>query len=107
MRPHICGNTNAIVTGFGRLGCDIVDLDDMVPLERARQAMGPDQVLLGNLDPVRDVRDGTALSIREWLAACHRAAGERYIVGAGCELPRDTPPANVRAFSEDAYSHRP
>jgi uroporphyrinogen-III decarboxylase len=68
--------------------------------------MGPDQVLLGNIDPVRALRDGTPESVTEAIAACHRDAGPRYIVGAGCEVPRGTPPANVLALTEYARSAR-
>ncbi|MFB3923491.1 MAG: uroporphyrinogen decarboxylase family protein [Terriglobia bacterium] len=102
VRLHICGNTRRILEGMGRLGCEIVDLDFMVPIAEARAKMGPNQALLGNLDPVRAVRGGTPESIAAALAECHRAAGARYIVGAGCEIPRDTPPENVRAFAEYA-----
>ena len=28
-------------------------------------------------------------------------------VGAGCEIPRDTPAANLRALCEYAHDHRP
>ena len=101
-RLHICGNTTAILPEIGRLGCDIVDLDYPVSVAAARAAMGPRQILLGNLDPVRGVRNGTPEGIRAALAECHRQAGERFIVGAGCEIPRDTKPENVRAFAEYA-----
>jgi MtaA/CmuA family methyltransferase len=102
VRLHICGNTRRILAGMGRLGCDIVDLDFMVPIAEAREKMGPNQVLLGNLDPVRAVREGTPESIAAALAECHNQAGPRYIVGAGCEVPRGTPPANLHAFAEYA-----
>jgi MtaA/CmuA family methyltransferase len=105
VRLHICGNTRRILAGMGRLGCEIVDLDFMVPLAEGRKKMGPDQVLLGNLDPVRAVRDGTPESIAAALAECHRQAVPRYIVGAGCEVPRGTPPANLHAFAEYARAH--
>ncbi len=105
VRLHICGNTRRILAGMGRLGCEIVDLDFMVPLAEGREEMAPDQVLLGNLDPVRAVRDGTPESIAAGLAACHRQAGPRYIVGAGCEVPRGTPPANVHAFAAYAATY--
>jgi len=97
-RLHICGHTAAIMGEIGRLGCDIVDVDFLVSLEHARRETGPQQVLLGNLDPVRALRDGTPDGIRAAVAACRRAAGPRYIVGAGCEVTRDTPPANVHAL---------
>lgn len=104
VRLHICGNINAILEPIGRLGCDIVDLDFMVPVADARQAMGPDQVLLGNIDPVRDLRDGTPESIAEAIGQCHRDAGDRYIVSAGCEVPRGTPRENVQALTDYARS---
>lgn len=98
VRLHICGNTRAIFEGMGGLGCDIVDLDWMNPLHEARTVMGPDQVLLGNLDPVAVVRDKTADEIHAALRRCHAEAGLNYILSAGCEVTRDTPHENVRAF---------
>lgn len=105
VRLHICGDTRPILSGMGKLGCAIVDLDHMVPLEAARQAMGPEQVLLGNLDPVSCLRSGTPESVTEAVARCHAEAGPRYIVGAGCEIVRDTPEANVRALHDYARTH--
>jgi len=105
IRLHICGNTSSILEGMGRLGCGIVDLDWMVPLSQAREAMGPDQVLLGNVDPVAILRNGTAASIHDTLAECHRQAGQRYIVGAGCEVVRDTPLENLRAMCDYARAN--
>ncbi len=106
VRLHICGNTKRILEGMGRLGADIVDLDYPSPIAMGRAAMGPNQVLLGNLDPVKVVRDGTPESVTEAIAACHRDAGDRYIAGAGCELCRGTPDANVFALRDYARSHR-
>jgi MtaA/CmuA family methyltransferase len=106
VRLHMCGDTNAIVDGMGRLGCDIVDLDYPVDMAGARARM-PGQVILGNVEPVGVMRNGTPETVTEALAACHRAAGPRYIVGAGCELPRDTPEANVRAMCAFARDTAP
>jgi MtaA/CmuA family methyltransferase len=105
VRLHICGNTRRMLEGMARLGCDIVDIDSQVPLAEAREKMGPNQVLLGNLDPVRVLRDATAETVFGALAECHRQAGPRYIVAAGCEVVRDTPLANMRALVEYARSH--
>jgi MtaA/CmuA family methyltransferase len=107
VRLHICGNTRPLLASMGRLGADIVDLDSPAPMAEARQAMGPHQVLLGNIDPVRVLRDGTPASITAALAACHAAAGDRYIVGAGCEVPRGTPRENLLALARyaDAMGH--
>ena len=104
-RLHICGNTRRILKGIGELGCDFIDVDSMVPMSEAREKMGPEQVLLGNLDPVRDLRNGTPQSVCARVAECHREAGPRFIVGAGCEVPRDTPAANVHALVRYARQH--
>jgi len=99
VRLHICGDTRAILEGVGLLGCEIVDLDYLTPVAQAREKWGPRQALMGNLDPVRIVRDGTPDDILRELAECHRQAGDRFIVGAGCEVPRDTPRQNLRTLS--------
>jgi MtaA/CmuA family methyltransferase len=106
VRLHICGNTSPILEGMGRLGCEIVDLDHMVSMADARAAMGPGQVLLGNIDPVSMLRNGTPENIRAALTACHAACGERYIVSAGCEVVRDTPLDNLRAMRDYARNQK-
>jgi len=107
VRLHICGNTRLILEEIGRLGCDIVDLDSLSPVSLAREKMGPHQVVMGNIDPVRTLRDGTPETVWQELAKCHRQAGDRFVVGAGCEIPRDTPPENVGVLSEYARSQHP
>ncbi len=107
VRLHICGNIRRILPGVGSLGCEMVDIDSMVSLEQARREMGANAVLAGNLDPVKTLRNGTPQSVTAAIAECHRQAGARYIVAAGCEVPRDTPEANVAALREYARSHVP
>ena len=105
VRLHICGDTRHLLAAFGRLGCEIVELDSMTPLSEARARMRPGQVVLGNVDPVRVVKDGTPDSIYEAVGECHRQAGARFIVGAGCEIPRGTPSANLLAMVKYARDH--
>jgi MtaA/CmuA family methyltransferase len=107
VRLHICGNTRFCLEGMGRLGCEIVDLDYPSPVAEGRAKMGPNQILLGNLNPVITLRHGTVGLVTQAVTECHRQAGTRYIVGAGCEVPRDTPAANVLALRDYARAHRP
>ena len=111
VRLHICGNTRSILGAMGRLGCEIVDLDYPSALSAGRAAMGPRQILLGNIHPVRVLRDGTPAAIQAAMAECHSQAGPRYIAGAGCEVPRDTRPGQpqgaVRLCAPDGpLTHR-
>ena len=107
VRLHICGNTRKILGGMGRLGCDVIDLDSLAPLALAREAMGEKQILLGNVNPVTVMRNGNVEGVFAAISECQRHAGKNYIVGAGCEIPRDTPPENLRALSEFARSPQP
>ncbi len=107
VRLHICGNTRKILEGMGKLNCEIVDLDYLAPVHEGRAKMGSDQIILGNINPVTIIRDGTPETVSQAIAECHRQAGPRYIVGAGCEIPRGTPPDNVTALKDYAYNHQP
>jgi len=105
VRLHICGKTQTILTDMARLGCDVVDIDSAVRIAEARAQLGPAQVLLGGIDPVRVLQQGTPADVEEALGACWRAAGPAYIVGAGCEIPRGTPAENVLTMAE--FARRP
>ncbi len=105
VRLHICGNTKPLLASMGKLGCDIVDLDSMAPMSLGREQMGSNQVLLGNINPVATLRDGTPESVWTAVEQCHQQAGQRFIVGAGCEVTRDTPNENLRAMHDYARSH--
>jgi uroporphyrinogen-III decarboxylase len=107
VRLHICGRTARIVEGMSRLGCEIVDLDFFTDLGPAREKAGSSQVFLGNIAPVGVLRNQSAAEVSAAVAACHQAAGPRFIVGAGCEIPRETTEANVRAKCAYAHGHRP
>jgi MtaA/CmuA family methyltransferase len=106
VRLHICGKTRKLYRGMAATGADIIDLDFLAPIAEARAEMGPHPVLLGNLDPVRVMRDCTPEIIEAGFARCHREAGPRYIVGAGCEVPAGTPDENLYAAARYARSHR-
>jgi uroporphyrinogen-III decarboxylase len=86
------------------LGCAIVDLDSLAPMDEARRDAGPDQVLLGNIDPVAVLMNGTPETVWEGLEECFQAASPRYVVGAGCEVPRTTPEENFIAMRDFARS---
>ena len=50
------------------------------------------------------LRNGTPESVTAAIAECHAQAGAPYIVGAGCEVVRDTPADNMRALGDYARS---
>ena len=105
VRLHICGRTGPICSEMARLGCEIVDLDALAPMGPGRKDSGPKQVLLGNIDPVRVLRDGTPEDVCREIGRCWKDAGPRLIIGAGCEVPRDTPEENLKTLVRFAREH--
>ncbi|MEI7807750.1 MAG: uroporphyrinogen decarboxylase family protein, partial [Verrucomicrobiota bacterium] len=95
-----CGRTSQLADALAKLGCEIVDLDTLVDMRAARAAMGDKQVLLGNIHTVNVVKNGKLEDVRSELAKCRADAGAAWIAGAGCEVPRHSPPENVRCFAQ-------
>jgi len=98
VRLHICGDITHLLRMVARLGADIVDLDWAVSMSEARRILGPRATLCGNLDPVGAVMHSTPERIAEEVREVYATVGNPYMVGAGCEVPRDTPVENLRAL---------
>lgn len=98
VRMHICGNITHLLPGLATLNLDILDVDYLVDLSAARQAVGPRVALAGNLNPVADVLNSTPDAIHQKVLDCYARAGGPFIVNAGCEIPHGTPEENLRAL---------
>ncbi len=95
---HICGDISRNIPYVAQTGSDIIDLDWMVSIAKAREAVGPDVTLCGNFDPSAVLLQGTPQDVAEAAKACLKAGGRRFILQPGCEVPPGTPEANIRAF---------
>jgi MtaA/CmuA family methyltransferase len=103
-RLHICGKTQSLASLMGQSGADLVDFDSPLDFRRAcDDCQGPTGIL-GNLDPVAEVRNGTPEGIIDSLRLCRDAANGRYVIGAGCEIPAGTPLPNLLAFHQFALN---
>ncbi len=100
VRMHICGNITHLLPRLATLGLDVIDVDHMVSLAKVRETLGRAVAIGANLDPVADVLRGPPARIREKLERCDRAAGNPFIVNAGCEIPSGTPEENLKALCE-------
>jgi len=100
VRLHICGNINPLYPLIAELDIDMIDLDSMCSISKARKILGNKPAIAGNIDPVKDLKDGTPEDIETLLNSCRRDAGRKYISGAGCEIPRGTPYKNLKAMGD-------
>jgi len=98
VKLHICGDVNNSVRFMAQTGCDVLDVDWMVPLDEARAAIGPDITLAGNFDPSAILLQGTPQDVADAARENIEMAGPRFLLQPGCEVPPGTPEANIRAF---------
>ncbi len=97
---HICGKTGALLEMMAKTGAKILELDHMVDLAEAKQRVGNQVILMGNLNPTELLLSGTPEQIEREVKMCIEAAGRdgRYIVSSGCEIPPLAPLENIRAM---------
>lgn len=104
---HICGNTTKIWREMADTGVSVLSLDDAVDLADAKGEVGDRVALLGNIRPTASMYLGTpddvTANARECLAKGW-GTPKGYILGLGCGLPIDTPPANIDALISAACS---
>jgi len=95
---HICGNISNNIALMAQTGTDMIDVDWMVSLAHAREAVGPEMTLCGNFDPAAVLLQGEPEDVAEAARKCIALGGQRFILQPGCEVPPGTAEANIRAF---------
>jgi uroporphyrinogen decarboxylase len=98
-RLHICGNTTHLLKDMAQSGAQIVDIDSMVDMYRAVEAL--DGILVcGNLNPVSIFLQGTPEKVREGVLMNAAIGYSRWVSAGGCEIPDQTPAENLHAQSQ-------
>jgi len=93
---------------FAETGADIVAINALVDLRLAKATIGDRVCLIGNIDPVAVMLQGTAAQVEAAAQACVDVAapGGGYILGTGCEVPPGAPLENLQALVRVAPGHR-
>ena len=97
---HICGNTTPFLESLPAQYCDILDLDWMVPIDKAAALHGNVTCINGNYDPVAVLLQGSVQGVKNAVKSCAHAGGIKHTSAAGCEVPKHTPPANLMAVHD-------
>jgi MtaA/CmuA family methyltransferase len=94
---HICGNTTHLVEGMCRTGVQALSLDSLVSLPAIAPRVPEDVVLIGNVDPVGTMLQGDRAGVHQATTALLHAMREHenFIMSTGCDLPAETPIANI------------
>jgi uroporphyrinogen decarboxylase len=80
----------------------------MVDIGEAKVRVGDKVALLGNVRPTTVMYLGTPDDVRDNAKECLAKAWDSpkgYILGLGCGLPIDTPPANLHALVQAAREY--
>jgi len=105
---HICGNTSKIWREMADTGVSVLSLDDAVDLGDAKEQVGHQVALLGNVRPTATMFLGTPGDVEADAKLCLAKGWDNpkgYILGLGCGLPIDTPPENIHALVAAARAY--
>ena len=100
---HNCGNYAYLMTdSISANGCRAFHFGNSVDMVDMLQKMSPDAVVMGNIDPASEFRNGTpetmAEAVRDLMNRC--AGYPNFVPSSGCDLPPVCSWENIRAFFE-------
>ena len=100
IKLHICGNTTALLPDMIALGADLYNVDHLVDFTTALESYGAaGRCFKGNLDPASELAFATPAQAQAAARdRIRRAAGARYMLSAGCEVPATVSDQTFRAF---------
>ena len=104
---HVCGDTIPIMEAVPETGIDIMSVDHAISLKDARAVLKDKICFMGNVDPITVMWNGTPEDVKRESLRCIEEAGAdgRYFLAAGCEVPKETPLANIQALVAVAKSY--
>ncbi|MCH5373677.1 MAG: uroporphyrinogen decarboxylase family protein, partial [Planctomycetes bacterium] len=73
---HICGDSTKVLKCYRDTGADLIEIDNKVDLEFAKQTIGDDVTLVGNVHTVTQLLQGTPETVRAVARQCIRQAGD-------------------------------
>jgi len=106
---HICGSTQPILGAMISSGADGLELDQRTDAQQARDLIDGRAVFVGNIDPSGVLARGSAREVEQATRRLLQvfAGRPRFVLNAGCAIPAETPPENLRAMmtaARTAYS---
>jgi uroporphyrinogen-III decarboxylase len=95
-------DTRSLLPQMAACGADLFNVDHLVPLARAKAVYAAaGKCFKGNLDPVAQMMQATPEECEAHAFRClAEAAGARYMLSPGCEVPADTSDEVFRRFCE-------
>jgi MtaA/CmuA family methyltransferase len=101
---HICGKTEPILREMVATGADGLELDYKTDPKVAHDILKDTTTFVGNIDPSGVLALGTPTLVREKTLELLRIFSDtpRFILNAGCAIPKETPSENLRILIQTA-----
>lgn len=102
---HICGDTGVILEDMVKTGADALELDYLTDIHKIYEHCHKSTLMIGNLDPSGVLRYGSPGLVKKKTLELLEIYKDspRLMVNAGCALPPDTPPENIRSMIETTH----
>ncbi|MGL5756187.1 MAG: uroporphyrinogen decarboxylase family protein [Paraclostridium sp.] len=100
---HICGKTQGIWEDISNMNLSAFSVDNCEDIEKLKPIVGDKMCIVGNIDPVSIVRNGTLEDIDRSVKECIKKASDSsrgYIIASGCDIPAGASVENIKAVTE-------
>jgi uroporphyrinogen decarboxylase len=98
---HICGKTKGIWKDMVDTGITGLSLDNCDDIEELKEAEGHRVMIIGNVDPVGVIMNGSKENIEQEVKKCIDKAKDSkngFILASGCDIPIGTNPQKIHDF---------
>ena len=104
---HICGKTEPILSDMVKTGAEVLEVDYLVDLAKAKSTVGKQVCLEGNIDPAGILLKEKPSRVMRSAKDCIKkaAADGGFILSSGCEVPLDAPIENLKAMVKAARTY--
>ncbi len=105
---HICGDTTVLLDAMADCEIDTISLDNMVDIGVAKERIGNRVGLMGNVDPITTLLDGTPADVEENVRVCFEKGWNNpkgFVICTGCDTPMYTPLENTFAYMSAARKY--
>ena len=104
---HNCGNTIPLVKSLLTNGAKAYHFGNAIDMAEMLKLMPEDKVVLGNVEPAGQFRNGTPESVRETTTRLMERCSHHmnWVPSSGCDIPPLSPWENIDAFFQAVHDY--
>jgi uroporphyrinogen decarboxylase len=99
---HNCGHNGMLARSMASTGAKALHFGNAADMEKVLQEVPKDILVMGNIDPVHVLKEGTPEFVKQQTEALLEKTKDypNYVLSSGCDLPPHVPLANIEALFE-------